>query len=188
MSTALQSARSAHSSDPESELLRQFAQGDLAAFESLFHQYQANVYRWIVRIVRDSSVAEDLTIETFWRVYRSRAHFDWNRSFGAWARRIAVNVAINHLKSVHPENPLTADVAAAQIDTEVQQDIRRQTLLAFQRLPAKLQAVATLALVEDRPYAEIAESLCISVSAVKTRAFRAVNRLRKELTKLGVTP
>jgi RNA polymerase sigma-70 factor (ECF subfamily) len=50
------------------ELLQRFAAGDPDAFESLFRRYQSDVYRWIVRIVRDPAAAEDLTVETFWRV------------------------------------------------------------------------------------------------------------------------
>jgi len=57
------------------ELLERFAAGDLEAFEALFRQHQKEVYFWIVRIVRDSGIAEDLTVETFWRIYRARDRF-----------------------------------------------------------------------------------------------------------------
>ena len=59
--------------------LEAFVAGDQAAFESLFREHQREVYRWIVRIVRDPAAADDLTIETFWRIYRSRARFDPSR-------------------------------------------------------------------------------------------------------------
>src|SRR5437016_14681314 len=62
--------------EPPSDVLRQFCHGDLDAFETLFHQHQTEVYGWIVRIVRDPAIAEDLTIETFWRIYRAHARFD----------------------------------------------------------------------------------------------------------------
>ncbi len=55
------------------ELLERFALGDLEAFETLFRQFQGEVYGWIVRVVRDPGIAEDLTVETFWRIYRARA-------------------------------------------------------------------------------------------------------------------
>lgn len=80
----------------EAELER-FTQGDIQAFEALFREYQGEVYGWIIRIVHDSGAAEDLTIETFWRIYRARARFDPYRSFGAWARRIGTNLAMEHL-------------------------------------------------------------------------------------------
>ena len=67
------------------ELLERFARGDLDAFEALFHQHQSVVYSWILRIVRNRSAAEDLTVETFWRIYRAYARFDPKRPFEAWA-------------------------------------------------------------------------------------------------------
>jgi RNA polymerase sigma factor (sigma-70 family) len=173
----------------EVETLKRFAAGDLSAFETLFRRYQAEVYGWIVRVVRDTGAAEDLAIETFWRIYRARARFDPERSFGAWARRIATNVAIDYLKSVPLEEKLSAEATCmVEADSDLQQHIRRQTERAFRQLPARLQAVATMALVDESPYEEISESLGISVGAVKSRVFRAVRLLRKKLKQLGVEP
>src|SRR4029453_1371804 len=93
------------------ELLKRFRQGEPEAFEELFRQFQAEVYGGIVRIVRDPSEAEDLTIETFWRIHRARGRFDPGASFGAWARRIATNLAIDHLRHTRPEIAIPADVA-----------------------------------------------------------------------------
>jgi DNA-directed RNA polymerase specialized sigma24 family protein len=81
------------------DLERRFAAGDLDAFETLFRRHQAEVFGWIVRMLRDGPLAEDATIETFWRIYRARARFDGQHEFGAWARRIATNVAIDFLKA-----------------------------------------------------------------------------------------
>ncbi|HEY6249368.1 MAG TPA: sigma-70 family RNA polymerase sigma factor [Candidatus Angelobacter sp.] len=80
-------------------LLERFATGDLDAFETLFRQFQGRVYGWIVRIVRDPGIAEDLTVETFWRIYRARSRFDVQADFGAWAYRIATNLALSYLRS-----------------------------------------------------------------------------------------
>ena len=175
------------------ELLGQFATGELEAFETLFRQFQGEVYGWIVRIVRDPGAAEDLTVETFWRIYRARARFDPARSFGAWARRIATNLALDHLKSARVARQFDdADrlaenvVADAVLNPGVQREIRDRTWRAFRQLPPKLQVVATLALIEERPHREIAEALNISTAAVKSRLFRAVRLLRKKLRNLGV--
>src|SRR5271154_7553758 len=113
------------------EVLAQFAAGELNAFETLFRQFQAEVYGWIVRIVRDPGVAEDLTIETFWRIHRAHARFDPSRNFAAWARRIATNVALDYLKTVHPQESLPQDLAAsAAPNPAVQRDIRERTARA----------------------------------------------------------
>ncbi len=177
------------SSKAEIEILKRFVAGDLSAFEALFHQHQAQVYGWIVRIVRDRGTAEDLTIDTFWRIYRAKDRFDPKRAFAAWARRIATNVAIDHLKTVRLEKTISAEAACAiEVDLDSQEHIRRQTERAFRQLPAKFQAVATLALIDECPYEEISGALGISVGAVKSRVFRAVRLLRKKLRQLGVEP
>jgi len=93
------------------ELLAQFARGDLEAFEALFRQFQREVYGWIIRIVRDQRVAEDLTLETFLRIYNAHARFDPTRSFQPWARRIATNVALDYLKRLRPEVELVESIS-----------------------------------------------------------------------------
>jgi RNA polymerase sigma factor (sigma-70 family) len=180
--------------EQQSDRLEQFTRGDLDAFEALFRQFQGEVYRWIVRIVRDPGVAEDLTIETFWRIHRAHARFDPTRSFAAWARRIATNVALDHLKKDHLKSArfqqsLPDDLpAAASPNPGIQRDIRERTARAFHQLPAKLQVTARLALIEEEPYKDIAEALGISVGAVKLRVFRALRILRKKLQQMGIEP
>jgi len=169
------------------ELLEQFASGNLGAFEALFRQFQREVYFWILRIVRDPAAAEDLTVEAFWRIYRSHARFDPARSFAGWARRIATRVALDHLRKARVEVPLPEDLSMGPppnpaLDAERRAQIHR----CFRALPAKLQVAATLALIEERPYQEIADALGISVGAVKLRVFRAVRWLRKSLAQAGV--
>jgi RNA polymerase sigma factor (sigma-70 family) len=73
-------------------------------------------------------------------------------------------------------------------DPGISEELRRKTACAFRRLPPKLQVAATLALIEDQPYKEIAEALGISTGAVKLRVFRALRLLRKELKRQGVEP
>src|SRR5204863_9024028 len=95
------------------ELLERFASGDLEAFEALFRQHQKEVYAWIVRIVRDTGIAEDLTVETFWRIYKARSRFQPQGNFRAWARRIATNAAFDHLRLSRRETGLPGDVRCA---------------------------------------------------------------------------
>jgi len=172
--------------------LQAFVDGDQAAFEALFREHQREVYAWIVRLVRDPAAAEDLTIETFWRIYRSRARFDPSRSFGAWARRIAINVAIDHLNRAgadrarfapleDADQPGPVRAAASRGAPPADRETRRSIVRAFLNLPATLRVTARLALVEERPYQEIAELLGVSVGAVKSRVFRATRLLRDEL-------
>jgi RNA polymerase sigma-70 factor (ECF subfamily) len=172
------------------ELLERFAAGDPDAFESLFRQYQRDVFRWILRIVRNRATAEDLTIETFWRMHRAHARFDSaNGNCGGWLRRIATNVALDHLRRSRTEVPLPDDLASAGgLGTVEQEDLRRAIYAALGKLSARLRVAILLALVEDEPYDEIANALGISVGAVKVRVHRGVKILRRQLAKQGVNP
>jgi RNA polymerase sigma-70 factor (ECF subfamily) len=167
------------------ELLERFAAGDLEAFEVLFRQHQKEAYAWIVRIVRDTGIAEDLTVETFWRIYKHRARFKPDGNFRAWARRIATNAALDHLRHARQEVALPENLpCAASPDGAVTRETRDSIQRAFRELPAKYRLVATLALVEEESYNNIAEAAGISESHVKVRVFRAVRMLRKKLNSL----
>jgi RNA polymerase sigma-70 factor (ECF subfamily) len=169
--------------------LERFAAGDTDAFEMLFRQYQGEVYRWIVRIVRHPAVAEELTVETFWRIYRQRQRFDAQRPFGPWARRIATRAAIDYLRSSTQSFEPLGPVPQSAVPDPVQQgELRERIGRAFCSLPARLRAAAALALIEERPYQEIAGALDISLSAVKMRVARAVRLLRTSLEKMGIRP
>jgi RNA polymerase sigma-70 factor (ECF subfamily) len=171
------------------DLFQRFALGEIDAFETLVRQFQGDIYAWIVRIVRDPGIAEDRTVETLWRAYRARKQFRPDGNLAAWSRRIATNLALDHLRRKRPEQRLVAEpTGAPPTDHLVEQEIREKIQQAFRRLPAKLPVTATLALLEEQPYEEIADALGISVGAVKLRVFRAVRVLRKQLNHHGIRP
>lgn len=171
------------------DLAKRFVAGDLDAFETLFREHQRNVYRWILRIVRDHAAAEDLTVEAFWRMYRARARFDPSGNCGAWLHRIAVNVALDHLRHAKRQTTLPEDLAAeAAPDLAVQRETRAAIQRALAELSPRIRVVVQLGLVEDEPYNEIAAALGISLNAVKVRMFRGVRLLRQKLLEAGITP
>jgi RNA polymerase sigma-70 factor, ECF subfamily len=187
------SGTAVHLQDRNSDRLDQFRQGDLDAFESLFRCHQRAIYGWILRIVRNPAAAEDLMVETFWRIYQSRARFDAARGFEPWARRIATHAALDWLRARRPESELTEELMATQpaarvVDPGISAEIRSKTAQAFARLPPRLRVAAILAVVEEQPHKDVAEALGISVSAVKLRVFRALRLLRKDLERQGITP
>ncbi|HEY1987170.1 MAG TPA: sigma-70 family RNA polymerase sigma factor [Terracidiphilus sp.] len=181
----------------ELEQLIEFRQGTAesreAAFEALFRQHQRAVYGWILRMVRNPAAAEDLTIQTFWRIYQAHARFDPERGFEPWARRIATHAALDWLRARRPEIGVSADffadlAARAGTNPAITAEIRARTALAFARLRPVLRIAAILVVVEERPHKEVAEALGITVTAVKLRVFRALRLLRKDLQKQGITP
>jgi RNA polymerase sigma-70 factor (ECF subfamily) len=178
-----------------SDVLNLFRQGDVDAFEALFRQHQRAVHGWILRITRDAAAAEELMVESFWRIHQARARFNPAQGFEGWARRIATRVALDWLRTIRTSRKYElsledcAEAAApAQGDPAVTAEIRTKTALAFGRLPPKLRIAATLAVIEELPHKEVAAALGISVAAVKLRVFRALRLLRKDLEKQGITP
>jgi RNA polymerase sigma factor CnrH len=179
--------------EPWQDTLDRFRQGDADAFAAIFRQHQCSVYRWILRIVRDAGTAEDLTVETFWRIYRAHARFDAAREFEPWARRIATRVALDWMRARRPESEMTPELEATLAseqagDPAIQAEIRVKVAEAFTRLPPRLRVAAVLAVVEEQPHKVVAEALGITVAAVKLRVFRALRLLRKELEIEGIKP
>ena len=174
------------SNEPDQALLLRFVHGDRAAFEARFRAFEHDVRRWIVRIVRNASTADEGVVEAFWRCYRSRARFDPSRSFGGWMRRIATHVAIDLLHAARRHGAISIDETTEAQCAEAEHADRDAIVRAFDTLPTKLRVVATLALIEERPLAEIAEALDVPLGTVKSRLFRATQELRKELERLEV--
>lgn len=172
--------------DLDAGLIDGFIRGDHAAFESLFRQFEREVFRWIVRIVREPSAAEDALVETFWRAYRGRARFDPSRRFGAWLRRIATNVALNHIRDTRHERAWTPLDDRAPAPSGPDAAVRDAVVKALRALPRHLYVVAILALVEQQSHAEIADALDVPIGTVKSRLFRATRALRQELSRLGI--
>ena len=102
-------------------------------------------------------------------------------------RRIATNAAIDQVKAARRRAWVSLDdpgagERAGRPDLALADSVAR----AFGALPPKLQVVATLALIEERPHAEIADALQVPIGTVKSRLFRATRLLRKALAREGV--
>jgi RNA polymerase sigma-70 factor, ECF subfamily len=179
--------------DDGRSVLSRFRHGDVDAFETLFRMHQRAVQGWVLRIVREPTAAEDVTIEAFWRMHQAHARFDPERGFEPWAQRIATHAALDWLRRQKPESGISPELwdsvpAPPGSDPAVTAEIRNKTLRAFARLPAKLRITALLAVVEERPHKEVADALGISIGAGKLRVFRALRLLRTDLTRQGITP
>ena len=179
--------------DDADGVLSRFRHGDVDAFETLFRMHQRAVQGWVLRIVREPSAAEDVTIEAFWRMHQAHARFDPERGFEPWARRIATHAALDWLRRKKPESGMASELwdtvpASPRSDPAIAAEVRAKTAQAFARLPANLRVAALLAVVEEQPHKEIADALGISIGAVKLRVFRALRLLRKDLSQQGITP
>ena len=176
-------------SDAELVQLFQAREGrDDRPFRELFRRYQQVVWRACYGMMRNSRDAEDLTQEVFFKAYRNLTKFEGRSSFKTWIYRIAINTSQNEIRR-RSRRAQEAETAVEDMAEYLPSNNSLEaTILARQQRNLLQQAMASLRPeeyevlylkdVEERPYAEIAEQLNISLSAAKMRVQRARLALR----------
>jgi RNA polymerase sigma-70 factor, ECF subfamily len=183
----------ASSEEDETERTRLIAlvelarQGDADAFGLLYDHYQSSVYRFLFYRTRSSTLAEDLTSETFFRALRSMNNFRWQgKDFGAWLMTIARNLATDHFKAGRTRLELTTedmglhDDATDGPEPTVLAGLTNEILLrALTELPAEQRDCLVMRFLQGMSIAETAAVLGRSDGAVKQLQLRGVRNLAK---------
>jgi RNA polymerase sigma-70 factor, ECF subfamily len=176
-------ARPRDGGQPSDEALARRAQaGDADAFATLVVRYQRAVLNLAYRMLGDVQEAEDVAQDVFIRAYQSLGRFDPSRRFFSWLYRIAVNRCLSYrdrarhdtLDASHsalPDGAPSPEQQAAQHETQA---AIRQAIAA---LPEHERAVVALRYGADLSYEEIAATLRLPLGTIKTRLFRARQRL-----------
>jgi RNA polymerase sigma-70 factor, ECF subfamily len=179
----------------DQELALRSLRGDIEAFGELVRLHQASVFNVCYRLAGERQEAEDLTQEAFMRAYQRLKMYDASRPFGPWMRRLAVNVCLNRLQSAQAglagrSQPLSLDderdepqTLAADLPEEMLLQAERARALrqALTSLPVHYRAVIELRHFQELSYTEIADTLKIPLSDVKSHLFRARQQLAKRL-------
>lgn len=155
---------------------------DRSAFEALYRRHAPKLYAFFRRTVRSDHVAQDLTQQTFLHLHRARRDYRQGRPLRPWLYTIAVNVRRQHVRTRmrRPEAPIEAAAEPSTgpgVSTATDRLVRR----ALEELPEGQREVVVLHWYQGLSFAEIAEAVGASRSAVKVRAHRAYNRLRELL-------
>jgi RNA polymerase sigma-70 factor (ECF subfamily) len=169
------------------EVLAACRRGDPAAFEEVVRATHLQVYTQALRLVRDRQDAEDVTQETFLRVFRGLAGFRGDAQFETWLYRITANAAMSHLRRRGRFGDLLPDAeddrlepAASQLPADAPVD--RQALTeALASLPDAMRVAVLLKDVYGLSCLEIAEMEGSTEGAVKVRLHRARKRLKDAL-------
>jgi RNA polymerase sigma-70 factor (ECF subfamily) len=177
--------------ETDPELAERLKRRDPQAMADLYDRYSRLVHSLILRIVRDSGVAEDLTQEAFLRIWNRVKAFDSQRgALGAWLLAVARNRAIDYLRSadgrmacsVHEMSATEAPVLFANLETElVTSDRARRIREALQKLNPNQRTVIELAYFEGLSQTEMAEKLGQPLGTIKTWTRAAFKNLRGEL-------
>jgi len=162
-------------------LLEAARKGDGEAFASLVRRFERPVYHLVLRMVRRAAVAEDLAQDVFIRLWRHLGDLESADVLPGWLRRVAVNAVIDHWRkedarrrklAAMREHPLARRVVRPSSRMETDESVDA-VQAALARLPAKLRSVLVLRATENMSYEELADTLGISTSAVRSRLFRA---------------
>jgi len=164
-------------------LIERIAAGDRGAMRILFARHRLAVYRWLVRLLKDEALAEDLLNEVFLDVWRQAAAFEARASLSTWLLAIARHKALT-VRRRRTEAQLDDDVASAIADPAddpelvVEKKSRAEMLRrSLARLPREQGEVIDLVYYHDRSIKEVAEIVGIPEATVKTRMFYARRKL-----------
>lgn len=177
--------------EADASLARRLKRRDPGALADLYDRYGRLVYSLIVRIVRDTGVAEDLVQETFLRVWTRSGGFDDERgALGAWLVAVARNRALDHVRSLGARMARsTLDIqetedpsAFRELETGIlNADLVRRVRSALEKLNSNQRVVIELAYFEGLSQTEMAERLGQPLGTIKTWVRTALKLLREEV-------
>lgn len=187
----------------DQELLRSLRDGSASAFETLQNLYSHRLFKQIVAITRNHEDAEDSLQETFLQVFRRLHTFEGRSHIATWLTRIAINTALMKVRkrrslaeiplertSDADEEPVVYDLPDSTLGPEQiyeQQEQLKRLKDAVKHLGPTLRVAVNVWLTTDCSIDQTAQSLGLSVSAVKTRVSRARRQLRDSLQPDNVT-
>lgn len=167
--------------------------GDIGELSYLYRRYHLRLLGFIYKLSGNRELSEDLVQETFWRILRYRKSYKSGQTFRAWMFQIGRNLFYNQMTRGDAgrvvsmaEMPFESPSPDKLPNASVEEKERTYMLKkALDQLPEDKKEVLILSRYEKLTYSEIGEILGCSESAVKVRAFRAMEQLRIEFKSLN---
>jgi RNA polymerase sigma-70 factor (ECF subfamily) len=188
--------------DPEgARLATEAAAGSADAFRALVERHQNQVYRLVLRMVRDPGTAEDIAQETFLKAYRALGSYDPHWKLGSWLLKIAHNATIDHLRrhriDTRPLETAADDDAPSLLDLLADDNepgpearargraLHRDLAAAVDALEPAYRELVLLRFSEGLAYQDIAEVTGLPLGTVKVRLHRGRKRLAEAIAARG---
>ena len=177
----------------ENQMIERVFAGERDAYASLIDAHKGAIFNLAFRMTGSNEDADDLAQETFIRAYVNLRRFDSEKRFFTWLYTISLNLIRNHLKkrghdlsreTIHQNISEAGNRGGASMEQDM---IQAQETLRLERcllmLPADLREAVVLRFYQDLPFEEIAVISNASVSAVKMRVYRGLERLQQLMGK-----
>ena len=177
---------------PDHGVLRKAQRGDERAFSIIVRTYQIPVYNYVLRMVGDRALAEDLTQEVFLRVFQGLPRFSLRSKFTTWLFQVTKNRVLDELRASErrPRALVAIDDAPPLevVDAPLEQVEMIDALwTAVEGLNTDLKMALLLRDVVGLSYNEIADSLETTLATVKWRIFKAREEVQLALAREGIT-
>jgi RNA polymerase sigma-70 factor (ECF subfamily) len=176
---------------PDFGVLRKAQRGDERAFSLILRAYEAPVFNYVMRLVGDRALAEDLTQEVFLRVYQGLPSFSLRSRFTTWLFQVTKNRVLDELRAVErrPRAVVTIDdVPPLEVlDAPLEQVEEMDAVWrAIHGLTVDLKMALLLRDVVGLSYNEIADALEITLATVKWRIYKAREEVQLALAREGI--
>lgn len=177
----------------DNELVRAYVNGNNQAFDMLLQRYQGKVYSYILHIVKNKDVADDIFQETFVKIIMTlrQGRYTDTGKFAAWLNRIAHNHIIDYYRQEKSENSVSIDnddvdmlnrrdlceanIEDLMVDIQIRDDVRR----IIDALPLPQREVLVMRYYNDMSFKEIAEATGVSINTALGRMRYAILNMRR---------
>ncbi len=177
----------------DDQLVKAYAQGNNEAFDVLLKRYQDRIFNYILRIIKNEDVANDIFQETFVKaiVTIKQGRYTENGKFPAWISRIAHNLIIDWYRQEKSENVQSCDVDDSNLlnrkelseatieDIMVNEQTHCDIRFLIEALPELQREVLTMRYYKNMSFKEIAEATSVSINTALGRMRYAIINLRR---------
>lgn len=177
----------------DEQLVKAYAQGSNEAFDALLKRHQDRVFNYILRIVKNEDLANDIFQETFVKAILTikQGRYTENGKFPAWISRIAHNLIIDYFRQEKSENLQSADIDDVDIlnrkdlceatieDLIITDQIMSDVKYLINELPELQREVLNMRYYENLSFKEIAEKTGVSINTALGRMRYAIINLRR---------
>jgi RNA polymerase sigma-70 factor, ECF subfamily len=177
---------------PDPGVLRKAQRGDERAFTLIVRAYETPVYNYVLRLVSDRALAEDLTQEVFLRVFQGLPKFSLRSKFTTWLFQVTKNRVLDELRANERRPRLSValdDIPPLEVVDAPLENIEAMEAVwrSVGELTPDLKMALLLRDVVGLSYTEIADSLEITLATVKWRIYKAREEVQLAVAREGIT-
>ena len=161
-------------------LIKQLQQGSGQAFTLLYDKYSKQLYRNILRLVKDEDIAKELLQDLFLKIWESRGNINPEKSFKSFLYKVAENLVYGYFRKIAKDNRLIAKIVISYVDFDTNAEEamisnENHGLLkkAIENLPPQRKQVFTLCKLDRKSYEEVSIELGISTATVSDHIVKA---------------